>query len=207
MVHCVGMKQVETLKDIYEVLPIIKVDYIQYWEAKDHQEIPFDQIRNTILDLARRFSVSVVSFDEWQSVDMAQSLRSKGLNVNKVTIRKPHYDTLATAIYDRRLRGYWNEFLVEEELLKLKIINNTRVDHGSKGFKDGSDALAGAVFQCMTYLDTEVEFEVEIWNHEDDYDDSEILQSIGVGPNISTKMEKSLKEMPEDIRDWLGEIL
>jgi hypothetical protein len=201
MVHCIGMKEVETGHGITETLPIIKMDYIEYWSAESNAEIPFDDIRNRILELARKFSVAVVSFDEWQSVDMAQSLRSKGVNVDKLTIRKPQYDTLATTFYDKRFRGYWNEFLVEEELLKLRIINNVRVDHGSKGFKDGADALAGAAHQCMIHLDTEVELEIEIWDNS--VDNEEVIEEIRNPKSIEPKTPA----MPVDLEEWLLETL
>jgi hypothetical protein len=65
-------------------------------------------------------------------------------------------------MYDTRLRGYWNELLVEEELLKLKLYGNNKIDHPSTGSKDLADALAGAVYNSLSHvaIDSEVEIEV-----------------------------------------------
>lgn len=196
MAHSSGMKEIKTMAGV-EVLPIVHMDFLRYWKAAEGQEIPFDDIRNQILELNRLFDVAVVSFDEWNSVDMAQTLRSKGMNVDKLTIRKGQYDTLSTTIYDRRLMGYWDQFLVEEELLKLRLIKNIRVDHGSGGFKDGSDALAGAVYQCLKHVDIGTESEIEIIT--DDYDSWKVLEKVSSEP--------VKPEIPADLQEWLMEVL
>jgi len=85
--------------------------------------------------------------------------------------------------------------------LKLKIINNVRVDHGSKGFKDGADALAGAVYQCMMHLDTEVELEIEIWN--DVADNEEMFEALAA----PQKVAETVGNIPSDIEEWLMEVL
>jgi hypothetical protein len=39
-----------------------------------------------------------------------------------IQLRKTDYDTLMTAIYDTRLRGYWDQILVEEETFEVKTV-------------------------------------------------------------------------------------
>ncbi len=202
MVHSPGFKQIKTLGGV-ENLPIVEMDYIQSWKAEDNSEIPFAAIRSTITELTRRFTVVSVTFDQWNSADMIQSLRALNINADLHTVAKKDYDTLSTAIYDGRLRGYWNEILVEDELLKLKLINNTKVDHPTTGSKDLADSVAGATFMCISNLSSDFEIDIEILD-EVDYDiltgsEDEKLQKHLLGHN----RQQSEKQIPEDIADWL----
>jgi hypothetical protein len=115
-----------------------------------------------IVELCRKFDVAKVTFDRWQSIEMIQSLRSMGINSDFHSVKKTDYDTLTSAIYDTRLRGYWNELLVEEELLKLRLFSNNKIDHPNKGSKDLADALAGSVYQSIEHMAVEVEVDIEI---------------------------------------------
>lgn len=203
MVHCPGLKEIKTRNGV-ERLPIIEMDFLQSWEALPYQEIPFAEVRNVIVDLARRFNVASVTFDQWQSADMIQSLRSLGINADLHTVKKTDYDTLSTAIYDRRFRGYWNELLVEEELLKLKLINNTKIDHPSTGSKDLADAIAGSTFMCLKELTTDIEIEIEVLQSVD-YDELttesiDMVQRYKGSARYATDVNK---EMPQDIAEWL----
>jgi hypothetical protein len=121
MVHCAGFKEIKTSMGV-ETLPVINVDLIHSWQAKPGEEINFSSVRQMIVDLCRKYDVGLVTFDRWQSVEMIQSLKAQGINANFHRVKKTDYDTLMTTIYDTRLRGYWIELLVEEEL--LKFINN-----------------------------------------------------------------------------------
>jgi hypothetical protein len=204
MVHCPGLKEIKTRNGV-EKLPIIEMDFLQSWEALPYQEIPFAEVRNVIVDLSRRFSVASVTFDQWQSADMIQSLRSLGINADLHTVKKTDYDTLSTSIYDRRFRGYWNELLVEEELLKLKLINNTKIDHPSTGSKDLADAIAGATFMCLKELTTDIEIEIEVLQAVD-YDEL-TNESIDMVQRYKGSVKHATdvnKEMPQDIAEWLS---
>ena len=204
MVHSPGFKQIKTLGGV-ENLPVIEMDYIQSWKAEDNSEIPFAAIRSTITELTRRFTVVSVTFDQWNSADMIQSLRALNINADLHTVAKKDYDTLSTAIYDGRLRGYWNEILVEDELLKLKLINNTKVDHPTTGSKDLADSVAGATFMCVSNLSSDFEIDIEILQ-EVDYDILTSYDADGASKTIigsSGKSSNKEKAIPEDIKDWL----
>lgn len=202
MVHTSGLKEVETLAGI-ETLPIINMDLIYYWRAAPNEEIPFSAVRKMIVDLSRKFDVAMVSFDYWQSIDMIQSLRGAGIRSEAFTVKKAAYDTLSTAIYDGRLRGYWDEQLVENELLKLRLINNNKIDHPAKGEKDAADALAGSVWACLQNIGSAQELEIEIWG------DAEMMNSDLVIDKIAQRPEfkEDDKEMPDDLKDWLFEVI
>ena len=203
MVHCPGLKEINTGLGV-ENLPVLNVDLVKSWSAAPGAEINFASIRALIIDLCRRFSVGIVSFDQWQSVEMIQSLKAMGINADFHSVKKTDYDTLMTSIYDKRLRGYWNHILVEDELLKLKLINGIKIDHPTSGSKDLADSVAGAVFQAVQniLIDQVVEIEFETFSHEEfesEYDEADTH----VTKNLTSDNVESNKIIPEDIASWL----
>ena len=178
MVHCTGLKEVKTLMGV-EKLPIINVDLVYSWEASINQEINFSSIRQMIVDLCRKFDVAKVTFDRWQSIEMIQSLRGQGINADFHSVKKTDYDTLMTAIYDTRLRGYWNELLVEEELLKLRLFGNNKIDHPNSGSKDLADAVTGATFVCIENMVIDGDVEIEILSPDRYFEMNEDLEDFG----------------------------
>jgi len=178
MVHCPGFKEVKTINGV-EKLPIVNVDLVYSWEASINKEINFASIRQMIVDLCRKFDVGLVTFDRWQSIEMIQSLRSQGINADFHSVKKTDYDTLMTCIYDTRLRGYWNELLVEEELLKLRLFSNNRIDHPNSGSKDLADAVAGATFTCLENMAIDTEFEIEVLSPDKFWEINEDIEEFG----------------------------
>lgn len=202
VVHGAGLKEVQTSMGV-EVLPVVNVDLVYSWEATVGNEINFASIRQMIVELCRKFDVAKVTFDRWQSVEMIQSLRSQNINADFHSVKKSDYDTLLTAIYDTRLRGYWNHILVEEELLKLRLFGNNKIDHPSTGSKDLADALAGAVANCVKNIAVDTEIDIEIMYPRDDFsiedDDMENFMNTqnlnrytGEFENTNRKEEKSI---------------
>jgi len=203
MVHCPGLKDINTGLGV-ESLPVLNVDLVKSWEAAPGAEINFSSIRGLIIDLCRRFSVAIVSFDQWQSVEMIQSLKGMGINADFHSVKKTDYDTLMTSIYDKRLRGYWNKILVEDELLKLKLLNGTKIDHPTSGSKDLADSVAGAVFQSVQHIqiDQEIEIEFDVFSHEEfesEYDEADVR----IKKDLTSDKLESEDAIPEDIMNWL----
>ena len=212
MVHGAGFTEIKTSMGT-ELLPIINVDLIHYWEAVPGKEINFAAVRQMILDLNRKFEIVSVTFDQWQSVDMIQTLRGLGVNADLHGVKKTDYDTLMTAIYDNRLRGYWSELLVEDELLKLKLLNNTKIDHPTKGTKDLADSLAGAVFACAKNINMDTEIEIEIVNtgpgiHEKYEHEKEMSEVLMMDENSLAweSTNSTVKTMPSELQEWFGHV-
>lgn len=178
MCHSAGFKEITTGMGV-ERLPVINVDFVHSWEASNGAEINFASVRQMIVDLCRKFDVGLVTFDRWQSVEMVQSLRAQGINADFHSVKKTAYDTLMTAIYDTRLRGYWNEILVEEELLKLRLFGNNKIDHPASGSKDLADAVAGAVFNCIQNIQMDNEIEIEIIGDGKEWEIQEEIEDFG----------------------------
>jgi hypothetical protein len=178
MTHCAGFKEIKTSMGV-EKLPVINVDLVHSWKAAPGEEINFASVRQMIVDLCRKFDVAKVTFDRWQSIEMIQSLRSQGIAADFHSVKKTDYDTLMTSIYDTRLRGYWNKILVEDELLKLRLFSNNKIDHPSGGTKDMADALAGSVFNCVENIAIEQEVEVEFLDFSIQSEMDEDLEEFG----------------------------
>jgi len=202
MVSSTGFKEIQTSMGV-ENLPVVNVDLVYSWEASVGNEINFAAVRQMIVDLCRKFQVGLVTFDRWQSVEMIQSLRAQGINADFHSVKKSDYDTLLTAIYDTRIRGYWNELLVEEELLKLKLYGNNKIDHPSKGSKDLADALAGAVAGCIKNIGMDQEIDIELMYPKADFDiededmpdfgNTQVLsRETGQFENMNSRKEESL---------------
>jgi len=205
LVHCLGFREVKTLNGV-ENLPIVKIDLIHAWEANINEEINFASIRQLIVDLCRKFEVAKVTFDRWQSIEMIQSLRSLGINADFHSVKKTDYDTLMTAIYDGRLRGYWNELLVEEELLKLRLFSNNRIDHPNSGSKDLADAIAGAVFVCIENMSINTEVNIEILTPDKNYELDEEMPEHGTVQVYNKDIGKFIpgySKTKEDTGTWL----
>lgn len=211
MVHASGFKEVKTMAGV-ETLPVINMDLIKTWRAEFGHEINFASIRSMIVELCRKFDVAKVTFDMWQSIDMIQGLNNEGINAEWHTVSKKDYDTLSTAIYDGRFKGYYDEHLVEEELLKLRLITNTKVDHPNKGSKDKADAVAGATFQCLQHLPVATPVEIEIWTESVDSEVmeanlDEIKDQIFEEEETERPQHQPNREMPDDLKDFLMEML
>jgi len=208
MVHCTGLKEVKTLMGV-EKLPIINVDLVYSWEASINQEINFSSIRQMIVDLCRKFDVAKVTFDRWQSIEMIQSLRGQGINADFHSVKKTDYDTLMTAIYDTRLRGYWNELLVEEELLKLRLFGNNKIDHPNSGSKDLADAVTGATFVCIENMVIDGDVEIEILSPDRYFEINEDLEEFGTVQVYNRELGQfvpGFNETKVDASIWLENI-
>jgi len=158
MVHCSGA----TESPEGQKLPVIDMDLIKYWEAPAEGEIDFSDVRRMVFALSDRFSIAMITIDRWNSVDSKNIFMNKGLYTDFMVVAKKHYDTLATCIYDKRIRAYFDDLLVEEELLRLQLIRGTKVDHVRVGYKDGADCLAGAVYTCTENTVIEDEIDIDI---------------------------------------------
>lgn len=169
MAHSPGTRKVEVEFGVWEHLPVIKMDLIHYWEAGPGQEIDFQNIREFIKLLAKKFPVGMVTFDRWNSVDMIQILNKRGIYAEQHSIRKADYDSLATAMYDGRFTGYFSKILVEDELLKLQVRPNGKIDHPEGMHDDLAQALAGACWHAAQFVDMDSEIDISVLGEEDDF--------------------------------------
>lgn len=122
-----------------------------YLKAKPNEEIPFYKIRDFILYLKKSgYPLLRVSADQYQSVDMLQQLKVQGIQTESVSVDRTRipYLSLRELIYSGKIL-LPNSELLKKELLEL-LDDSVKIDHPMNGSKDGSDAIAGAVWNAMT---------------------------------------------------------
>lgn len=143
--------------------PVIVIDAVRYWTPLHGDGIKLDDVQEYILSLIRRgFKISLVTFDKWNSVGYRQRLKDDyGVNTDLLSVAKPHYEELKTALTHNSVLGYYLPVAVEE-LKQLRVIRGNKVDHPRKGSKDVSDAIAGAVFNAIANSDPDVERIIEV---------------------------------------------
>jgi len=145
-----------------DAAPTVTVDALRYWTPSKDKEVDFAEVRQYILDLrGRGFDIEVVSFDQWESSDMKVFLQSYGMNVDKLSIKKPHYQNFLGILMDERLQAPQDETAIEE-LLQLRQTKNDKIDHQSTGYNDISDALCGAIYQAVTLTERDYSDTIEI---------------------------------------------
>jgi len=160
-VHAYDVKQ-ETIevedekgkKEIVTVdMPLLKMDVLAYFEAPPGGEVNFARIQSMLIEFVeqRGFYVALLTFDGYQSLQMMQAMQARGLEVDAQSVDRTReaYETLQDALYEGRFISYYNKILVEDELPFLVDWKGTRIEHRTGRGKDGSDAVAGAVNNCV----------------------------------------------------------
>lgn len=162
MAHVEGWQQVQ-VSDVYsEPAPYVIVDAVRYWTPKSDQSVDFTEVRNYIVSLSQRgFNLKLVTFDQWQSIEMMNNLLAVGIECDKLPVAKKHYEDLQLLIQEERIKGPDIE-LLREELLKLRIIRGDKVDHPRTGSKDLADSVCGAVHNAVAHSKREQWHTIEV---------------------------------------------
>jgi hypothetical protein len=194
--HVEKWVSVQVMKDYEQVVPVVIVDAVAWWEPKKEGPGNLSEVKQWIQNLRRQgFDLGMVSFDRWQSFDIQNELKSVGIRTETVSVAKKHYEDMAMLIYEDRLAMPMIDLLFEE-LTELKIMKNNRVDHPRKSSKDLADAVCGAIFGAISHTPRDLNLEVEVHTWSD-------------ATKIANREQQDLleanrkKEMPEDVRDFL----
>lgn len=143
-----------------EERPIIKNDFVFAFEsdlAEDPpREVQIRWYRQLVWELIERgFNIVTVTFDQFQSVDMIQTLTSQGVSSSQLSLDRNDkvYQAFKDVVLDSRLEGYKTtpdaeDFLVIDEIKRLRRVGK-KIDHPHGGSKDLADALAGSVFNAI----------------------------------------------------------
>jgi len=134
-------------------LPLIKLDVIMYFTAPPGGEIIFEEIQDRILELTekRGFHIELLTFDGYQSLQMMQTMNAKGITAELQSVDKNReaYETWQDVMYEGRFLSYYNKILVEDEIPYLVDVKGRKIEHRAGKGKDGADAVAGAVNNCV----------------------------------------------------------
>ncbi len=188
----------QIVKDYEQVAPIIIVDAVVWWEPKVEGPVNLSEVKQWIQNLRRQgFNLGMVTFDRWQSFDIQQELQAVGIRTDTVSVGKKHYEDLAMMVYEERVAMPYIPLLLEE-MSELKIINDKKVDHPRKKSKDLSDAVTGAVFGALSHTpkNTNIEIDIHTWSR----------SARRLAENEQSMVELDTKEMPEEVRDYLGNL-
>lgn len=165
--HVEKWVSVQVMKDYEQVVPMVIVDAVVYWEPKIEGPVNLSEVKQWIQNLRRQgFNIGMVSFDRWQSFDIQNELKAVGIRTETVSVAKKHYEDMAMLIYEERLAMPAIELLFEE-LTELKIVKQNRVDHPRKLSKDLADAVCGSVFGAISHTPRNLNQEVEIHEFRD----------------------------------------
>ncbi len=189
--HVESWATVEVMNQYTQIVPLVVVDMIAWWEPQKSGPVNLSDVKNWIVNLRRRgVNLGLVTFDRWNSFDIQQELREVGIRSETLSVAKKHYEDLAMLVYEDRIALPHLELLLTE-LTELKVVNDKKVDHPRKGSKDLSDAMTGAVFNAIsrTPRDTNQEIDIHTWSR--GYEDP------------APVMIDEQKEMPEDAKEFL----
>ena len=192
--HVEKWVNVQVVKDYQQVMPVVVVDAVVWWEPKVEGPVNLSEVKQWIQGLRRSgFNIGMVSFDRWQSFDIQNELKQVGIRTETVSVAKKHYEDMAMLMYEERLVLPTIELLFEE-LTELKIVKQNRVDHPRKSSKDLADAVCGAIFGAISHTPKDQNLEVEIHTFRDrpkkalDINNDNVIQ---------------LKPMTEEVREYL----
>ncbi len=156
---------VQSFNNYEQVMPMVIVDAIGWWEPKREGPVDLSEVKNWIIDLRRTgFNLGLVTFDRWQSFDIQNELKQVGIKTDTLSVAKKHYEDLAMLIYEERVAAPHIDILLEE-LLELRIMGN-RVDHPRKKSKDLADAMCGSVYNAISksQRDRVKEIDIHTWS-------------------------------------------
>lgn len=141
-------------------------------QAPGDSEISLEKTRQFIYYLKDDIGLNIKCFsaDGFQSRDTMQILSTKGYNTKYISLdRTPDgYDSLRSALYDKRMILLQGCDLLIEELSELERDNMTRkYDHTAYSSKDSSDSLAGALLSASQHKDEYMFFAPSEYEYED----------------------------------------
>lgn len=187
---------VQVIKDYEQVVPVVIVDAIAWWEPKVEGPVDLSEVKNWIIGLRRQgFNLGMVSFDRWQSFDIQNELQSVGIKTETTSVAKKHYEDLAMLVYEERVAMPMIPLLLQE-LTELKITKNgKKVDHPRKLSKDLADAMCGAVYGAIAYTPKSQNLVVEVHTY--------AQSAARLAEKKRSMVELEPKKMDEDIKDFL----
>ena len=194
--HVERWVNIQVIKDYEQVAPIVIVDAVAWWEPKVEGPVDLSEVKRWIQNLRREgFNIGMVTFDRWQSFDIQKELTAVGMRTDTVSVAKKHYEDLAMMIYEERIAMPMIPLLLDE-MSELKIMKNNRVDHPRKKSKDLADAVCGAVFGAISHTnkDPNIEIDIHTWSSATRFAEKQ-----------RRMVELESREIPDDVRDFLGE--
>jgi hypothetical protein len=183
-----------------EVSPYVIVDIVKYWKPDRNRPVDFADVRDFIIDLNRQgFNIKKVTFDRWNSDQIMKTLEDIGINSEKLSVDRDHYSELALLMGQYMIEGPDVE-LLRDELKRLVVLPNGKIDHTNKSSKDLSDAVAGAVFNAIS-LTPVPEHDLDVMTYADIIRQKrEALNREPASVSNNSKMPPEIAEFLENLR-------
>ena len=177
---------------------MVHVDIVRYWKPDRSRPIDFSDVRDFIISIKRAgFNIKLVTFDRWQSDGIMRDLNSVGIKADKLSVDRDQYSELALLMGQHLIQGP-DVKLLRDELKKLVVMPNGKIDHTNKSSKGLSDAVAGAVWNASSLTPRE-SGDLEVVSYEDI-----IKQNREAEAQEPQNLIRAPKQnMPKDIADWL----
>jgi len=200
MAHVDSWKQSSFVMGNEYHVPVVVVDFVYWWTPTKDKSVDFADVRNFIVGVKQAgFDIRTVTFDRWQSYDLMQELISLGMDAQRLSVAKVHYDDFKMALMEDRVVGPDVDILIKE-LLQLQVIKD-KVDHPRSGGKDLADATCGAIYNAITRTPRDDSAEVSIFTLKDikRANREKMYRPDGV-------IQAPPAQMPQELQDYLGSI-
>lgn len=129
--------------------PRFVTEWVMEIRAIPGQEVPIYKIRDFILTAKRiGYPVHTVSTDGFQSSNLRQDLKLKGINTELISVdrTKDPYSLMRNAMLEGRVDAPNVDKLIKE--VKELQENDDKYDHPETGSKDIVDAVCGSIWSC-----------------------------------------------------------
>ena len=130
-------------------------------KAPKGRQVSFEKNRQFIYWLKEKgFKIKGITTDTFQSYDTGQALKARKFNydilsvdrVDSDHICKP-YQYFKSTIYEKRLKIYDSQTLIEEIVNLERNINSGKIDHPADFRKDVCDATCGAIYNASKHAE------------------------------------------------------
>lgn len=131
----------------------VKVDLLERITAGPKGYIEFEEIRRKIYAIkAKGYFIKLITFDGFQSVDISQILKAKGYKVDYLSPAREMepWNSIKELVYDSRVKCHKMPKAVEE-LCRLEVYKDKKVDHPPGGSADVAEAFCGCVYNVLLH--------------------------------------------------------
>ena len=153
MVRFDGFTDVVRANGEVETLPIATCELAVTILPNKQAEIEIGEVRAWVRQLKIKYAYPIrgITYDGWNSLESRQQWKRQGMRTGLQSVDRTSvpYKNLRDAIYDGRLRLYYQDILVDELISLEYDEKRDKVEHPPKGSKDVADALCGAYWLLL----------------------------------------------------------
>lgn len=117
------------------------------WRFKPTKTVELDalHLRAFLIAVCYLYPVQYAVFDTWAFAETMQEIRERGIPVLENVVKREHYERVHELIKDSKLWLPDYPFLIEE-IKRLRIISEKKLDRSKHSSKDVSDALCNTIW-------------------------------------------------------------